>query len=283
MIVDCHVHLLPRAVQHDRARFVHLDPAFASLYSSEKAKLASEAEIIEYLDGSGIDRAVLLGFPWMDHDLIRQNNDEIWDFHQRYPGRTIPFAVLSPKGNKDDYLETEKTIAAGFAGIGELAMYYGGWNQENFETFSPFLDLAQKAAIPVMIHVNEPVGHQYAGKISVDFQGLLQAINGHPDLNFILAHFGGGIFFYGLMPEVSRILARTYLDTAASPYLYDFRVFEIACRIMGPEKVLFGSDFPLLPLSRYLRDLEKADLDETVRKGILGENVSKLLKKNFRD
>jgi len=53
--------------------------------------------------------------------------------------------------------------------------------------------------------------------------------------------------------------------------------------MVGPEKVLFGSDFPLLPLSRYLRDLEKADLDETVRKGILGENVSKLLKKNFRD
>ncbi len=282
MIIDCHVHLLPREVQQDRSLFSHRDFAFASLYSHEKAKLASGDQIIEYLDTSGIDRAVVFGFPWVDSDLIRRNNDEVWDFHQRYPDRVIPFAVLSPRGNEADSLEAERTIVDGFAGIGELAMYHGGWTAENLEAISTCLNVAEKAGAPVMIHVNEPVGHSYPGKIPVDFQGLLRLITACPDLNFILAHFGGGIFFYGLMPEVGKILTHTYFDTAASPFLYDFRVFEVACRILGPEKILFGSDFPLLSLPRYLKELDKTELDETIRDGILGKNILKLLGKDSR-
>jgi predicted TIM-barrel fold metal-dependent hydrolase len=142
--------------------------------------------------------------------------------------------------------------------------------------------VAEKTGAPVMIHVNEPVGHSYPGKIPVDFQGLLRLITACPDLNFILAHFGGGIFFYNLMPEVAKILSNTYFDTAAAPFLYDSRIFEVACRILGPEKILFGSDFPLLPLPRYLTELDKIQLDETVREGILGKNMLKLLDKHSR-
>jgi predicted TIM-barrel fold metal-dependent hydrolase len=282
MIIDCHVHLLPRDVQKDRSQFIHRDFAFASLYSSEKAKLASGEQIIEYLDKSAIDRAVVFGFPWVDSDLIRRNNDEVWDFHHRNPDRIIPFAVLSPRGNEADSLEAERTIADGFVGIGELAMYHGGWSPENLEAISPCLSVAEETGAPVMIHVNEPVGHSYPGKIPIDFQGLLRLISARPAVNFILAHFGGGIFIYGLMPEVGKILTHTYFDTAASPFLYDFRVFEVACRILGPEKIVFGSDFPLLSLPRYLKELDKTDLDETIRDGILGKNVLKLLGKDSR-
>ena len=56
----------------------------------------------------------------------------------------------------------------------------------------------------------------------------------------------------------------------------------MACRILGPEKILFGSDFPLLPLPRYLIELDKIQLDETVREGILGKNILKLLDKHSR-
>jgi len=132
-----------------------------------------------------------------------------------------------------------------------------------------------------MIHVNEQVGHPYPGKIPVDFQGLLHMIQANPNVDFILAHFGGGVFIYGLMPEIAKILSRTYLDTAASPFLYDYRIFEIACRIMGVEKIMFGSDYPLLPLARYLKELDKAGVDEKIRAGILGGNIQKLLERNI--
>lgn len=277
MIIDSHVHLLPRRVQEDRSPFCLSDAAFGSLYSSEKSKIASESDIIAYLDQSCIDQAIVFGFPWEDPDLVRENNDETWSFHQRHSDRIIPFAVLSSGRGEPALLEATRTLKGGFSGLGELAMYHHGWREADFEALSPSLQLAQMKHVPVIIHVNEPVGHQYPGKIPVDFQGLLRIIRTHSEVDFILAHFGGGVFFYALMPEIAETLARTYLDTAASPYLYDSRIFQIACDIMGPEKILFGSDYPLLPLKRYLKELDKAGIEGSTREGILGKNVMRVL------
>jgi uncharacterized protein len=276
MIVDSHVHLLPKRVRSDRTPFCQSDLAFGSIYSSEKAKLVSEDDIIAYLDASGIDQAVVFGFPWEDHDLVRENNDEIWEFHERHPDRVIPFAVLSTVGGERAYEEAFRTVTNGFAGIGELAMYHSGWSLEDFESLSPSLELAETWQVPVLIHVNEPVGHDYPGKIPVDFRGLLRIIKANPNVDFILAHFGGGMFVYALMPEIAKIMARTYVDTAASPYLYEARVFDVVSRIMGPDKILFGSDFPLLRLPRYEKQLNESGVDGSLRDGILGENFMKL-------
>ncbi len=279
MIIDSHIHMLPRRVRNDRTSFCEEDRAFGLLYSSKKARLASGEDIIGYLDESGIDKAVVFGFPWGSHDLVAENNDEIWDFHQRYPNRVIPFGVLSPIGGERICRETERVLSAGFAGIGELAMYRGGWTQADFEALNPVLKLAAEAGAPVLIHVNEPVGHHYPGKLPVDFAELLKMIESNPDVDFILAHFGGGVFIYALMPELRRVFAGTYLDTAASPFLYDPKIFDVACKIMGRDKILFGSDFPLLPLGRYLKDFERARLDGQLRMAILGENAARLLLK----
>ncbi len=279
MIIDSHIHLLPRKARRNRAAFCAKDAAFSTLYAKEKAKIASEDDIITYLDQSCIDKAVVFGFPWEDHEIVRMNNDEIWNFHAKRPDRIIPFAVLSTLGGDEAHKEAERTIDAGFAGLGELAMYRGGWSLADFEALTPSLEIAENAQVPVVIHVNEPVGHDYPGKIPVDFRGLVRLIKAHPDLDFILAHFGGGVFVYALMPEISKVLARTYLDTAAAPYLYKSKVLEIACDIMGFDKVLFGSDYPLLSLARYIKQLDVADLKLEIRRAILGGNVMKILER----
>ncbi|MFH1116269.1 MAG: amidohydrolase family protein [Pseudomonadota bacterium] len=279
MIIDSHVHLLPGRVQRDRTPFCHSDPAFGSIYSSNKAKLVSETDILQYMDRFDIAKAVVFGFPWEDPDLVRENNDEIWAFHQKHPERIIPFAVLSSGRREPSLREAARTLDGGFAGFGELAMYHHGWRLADFEALSPSLQLAQMKKVPVIIHVNEPVGHHYPGKIPVDFRGLLRIIKAHPEVDFILAHFGGGIFVYALMPEVAKILGRTYMDTAASPYLYDPKVFRVVADIMGPDKILFGSDYPLLPLNRYVEQLDKAGIDAVTRTKILGGNFAALLNK----
>lgn len=280
MIIDCHVHLLPRKVQADRAPFCHSDQAFGSIYSSDKAKIVAETDIVGYLDRSGIDKAVVFGFPWEDPDLVRENNDEVWAFHQRYADRIIPFAVLSSGDRESALPEAARAIEGGFRGLGELAMYHHGWRMADFEALGPCLHLAQTWQAPVLIHVNEPVGHHYPGKIPVDFQGLLQMIEEYPEVDFILAHLGGGLLFYALMPEIARILARTYVDTAALPFLYEARALEVACTILGPEKILFGSDYPLLSLQRYLKEMDKVSIDAKARRAILGENLLRILSRD---
>jgi len=276
MIIDCHVHLLQRQVQRDRTSFCSRDSAFGSMYGSQRARIASEKEIIEYLDRSHIDKAVVFGFPWKDHSMVTENNDAVWSFYQRWPDRIIPFAVLSATGGEKAHREAERTLSAGFAGLGELAVYQSGWSRENLEDFGPSLELARAYGVPVTIHVNDPVGHDYPGKMPVDFQALIGIIKANPDVDFILAHFGGGVFIYALMPEIAGVLTRTYLDTAASPFLYDNRIFDIASRVLGSQRILFGSDYPLLPLSRYLEALNLAGLDDGLRSAILGENAARL-------
>jgi hypothetical protein len=46
---------------------------------------------------------------------------------------------------------------------------------------------------------------------------------------------------------------------------------------VGADKVLFGTDFPLLRHQRLLRQVEQVGLDAEARQAILGENVARLL------
>lgn len=281
MIIDFHTHLLPKYVRENRSVFFDQDPAFKSLYSSPKARLASEEDIIGHMDESGIDQSVVFGFPWLSRELIERNNDEVWDFHQKYPDRIIPFAALSSSGADHMVLEASNRLAQGFRGLGELAVYAKGWDREALDALSPILHIADKNNSIVLIHINEPVGHRYPGKIDIDFQSLLEMIKGFPHLSFVLAHMGGGLFIYGLMPEIATIMENTYLDTAAAPFLYDPRIYKTASDLMGREKILFGSDFPLLGLPRYMRHIDSGNPDPDLKDAILGENAKRLLEKTI--
>ena len=75
-----------------------------------------------------------------------------------------------------------------------------------------------------------------------------------PDLKIVLAHWGGGLPFYALMPEVKTALANTWFDCAATPFLYKPEIFEHLADIVGFDKILFGTDWYM---SRLLCGLEK--------------------------
>ncbi len=282
MIIDCHTHLLPRQAQQDRTVFLQSDIAFMSLYSSPKARIVTTEDIIRYLDESGIDRAIVFGFPWENFDTVKQNNDEIWDFHQRYPERIIPFATFSLTERDMAYKESHRTLSSGFAGLGELSMYQVGWNLADFEALKPCLALAMNWQVPVIIHVNEPVGHQYPGKISVDVRALFKTMKSHPNLDIILAHFGGGFFIYSLMPEIGPTMKRVYVDTAAAPFLYDSRILTASIHALGEDNVLLGTDFPLLGISRYRKMLDEAEIQGCLRDKIMGANILGILERRLK-
>ncbi len=277
MIIDCHTHLLPRRVKTDRTECVMKDKAFGALFSSAKAKIASPEEILTYLDNSGVDKAVVFGFPWEDYETAAQNNDEIWDFHEKYPDRIIPFATFSMLDPGLAHKECSRALSGGFAGVGELAMYRNGWAAADLEALRPCLGIAEHLRVPVMIHVNEPVGHDYPGKIFVDLKALFKTVADFQEIDFILAHFGGGFFIYSLMPEIGTQMKRVYIDTAAAPFLYDSRIFSVAVQSLGEDKVLLGTDFPLLGFARYELMLDQANIHGYLRTKILGGNVQAIL------
>ncbi|MBW2168847.1 MAG: amidohydrolase family protein, partial [Deltaproteobacteria bacterium] len=93
-----------------------------------------------------------------------------------------------------------------------------------------------------------------------------------------LAHWGGGIFLYALMKkEVKEVLQNVWLDTAASPFLYTPEIYRIAGDIIGFEKIIFGTDYPLIKPQRYFNEMESAGLSSAAIEQITGLNAANLL------
>ncbi len=83
--------------------------------------------------------------------------------------------------------------------------------------------------------------------------------------------------FYALMPEVPEVLSNTYFDTAASTFLYRPEVFDAVAGLVGADKILFGTDYPLIPQRRLVQQVERSGLDAPAREAILGGNAARLL------
>ena len=141
----------------------------------------------------------------------------------------------------------------------------------------PIVDIIIKNNLIMLIHASEPVGHQYSGKGEATPDVLYNLITVFPDLKLVCAHWGGGLPFYALMPEVKAAMKNVYFDTAASPFLYAPQVYGQVAQLVGAEKILFGSDYPLISPRRFFKEIRGLDLSEEVKKKILGGNAQKLL------
>ena len=68
-----------------------------------------------------------------------------------------------------------------------------------------------------------------------------------------------------------------YFDTAASPFLYRPQIYHHVIQLVGADKILFGSDYPLMPPTRLLDEIKSLDLPEETVSLILSGNARKLL------
>jgi predicted TIM-barrel fold metal-dependent hydrolase len=140
------------------------------------------------------------------------------------------------------------------------------------------MSICRERGRPVLIHSNEPVGHDYPGKTPNTLAQIYRMIARFPANTIVLAHWGGGLFFFNLLKrEAKDRLRNVYFDTAASPFLYDPEIYRIAIQVVGIDKILFGSDFPLIFPARYFAELEAARLSDAERRQICGGNAARLL------
>jgi uncharacterized protein len=277
MIIDIHTHAFPNAVRQTRQRFFQNEPAFELLYASPKAVLAGASETIAMMDAQGVDKSVIFGFPWRNPDTFKRNNDYILEAVARYPDRLIGFCCLDPT-HRDAPAEVERCLRAGLSGVGELAFYASGIDAGCLESLDPIMALAKSYNRPVMLHTNEPVGHCYPGKSPNTLAQISTLVRRFSQNRIILAHWGGGIFFYALLKKQMRAeLANVWFDTAASPYLYRPDIYRLALEIAGTDKILLGSDFPLLEPQRYFKEMDQAGLTAEQRRAVCGDNAAGLL------
>ena len=142
---------------------------------------------------------------------------------------------------------------------------------------TPLVEVMRKYRLTMLTHDSEPVGHNYPGKGAVTPETLYPFITRFPDLPIVCAHWGGGLPFYALMPEVKQAMGNVFFDTAASPFLYTPEVYNQVVQLVGSDKVLFGTDYPLLTQSRLLNEIRSLNLAEETKSLILSGNAQRLL------
>ncbi|MBL7181393.1 MAG: amidohydrolase family protein [Pseudomonadota bacterium] len=277
MIIDFHTHIFPKTIRENREAYFPAEPAFKLLYSAPGSKLVGAQEIVAAMDQQGIDISVIFGFPWQNSQTSKEHNDYILEAVQRFPRRLVGFCCLDPF-SRDAASEALRCLEAGLCGIGELAFYQSGIEDNALEKLAPLMEICRDKDFPVLIHTNEPVGHLYPGKTPNTLRQIYNLIKRYQENTIVLAHWGGGIFFFNLLKkEVKASLEKVYFDTAASPFLYDGKIYRLAKEIVGLNKILFGSDFPLLVPARYFKELETSGLSTTEIEAICGLNAAKLL------
>ena len=273
--IDFHVHITPPEIAANWRKYAGQEPYLAMLAENPRYKTVCAEDVIAALDESQFDRAVIFGFGFKDTGLCRMVNDYVIEKVREFPQRLTGFIAVSPNDVGVEK-EIDRCHSAGLKGIGEIFPGNRGFAIDNAEETRALTGACIERDLPLIVHTNEPVGHTYLGKNNVGLQQIERFIAHSKGLRVILAHWGGGLLYYEAMPELREQFRNVYYDTAATPFLYNAEIYHAALALGLGEKILFGSDFPLLPPSRYIPALQTLPAD--ARNRILFANAQHLLK-----
>ena len=277
MVIDAHVHIFPKEFIEKRSEYASLDPTFAELYQQSKAKMITAEELLDYMDQTDTEQAIVHAIGWGTNRLCHIHNEYMAEVNAKYPKRLTALGCFNPKDWVGAENELRFCYEAGLKGIGELRADKQGFSLGDKELLYPFMRFMWKNNMFLSLHCSEPVGHHYDGKGSVWPQDVCIFLQAFPKLKTVLAHFGGGLCLYGLMPEVKDIFSNAVFDCATQPYLYDRTIYKVVIDILGEEKLVYGSDYPLLGIERYKEQM--SILPEKVRKKVFSENITQFLLK----
>jgi hypothetical protein len=277
VIIDFHTHIVPPAIKEKRDKYLGRDACFSLLYAEPKARLITAEELITAMDECAIDKSVILNLGWTSHELCVETNDYILETIDRFPKRLIGFCAIQPLTGDEAIKEMQRCARNGAKGIGEMRPDIQGFDLNDSSIMKPLIEEIIQHGLIFLTHTSEPVGHQYFGKGRITPEVIYPLIVNFPDLKLVCAHWGGGLPFYALMPEVGEALSNVYFDTAATPFLYKPQIFKQVADIIGSDKILFGSDYPLLSPKRIIDQLESAGFSRQDRVKILGGNAKRLL------
>jgi predicted TIM-barrel fold metal-dependent hydrolase len=274
VIVDAHVHILPDRVRDNVEVVAAQEPWFAACHARGE-RTASVESLVAAMDEHGVDRAVCFSWPFADPAMCAEANDYVAGAVRRHPDRLVGFGGVQPL-DADAAREVTRCAGLGLAGIGEMNADAQGWGLLD-EAVEPVVRASVEAGMPWTLHCSEPVGRQYPGRGSSTPDRVMAFAQRHPDLTLICAHLGGGLPLYSHIPEVRRACERLYFDTAAQPFVYEASVYRALIDGVGAERILLGSDHPLLDLPRYVAALDDAGIDDPARGLITGGNAARLL------
>jgi predicted TIM-barrel fold metal-dependent hydrolase len=274
MIIDSHVHILPARMREARDELAGADPWFDMCHQGARSIITAD-ELLATMDATGIDRSVCFGWPFEDPEHCAEANDHLIRVQRDHGDRLTCFATVSP-GRPGAVEELRRCAGEGLRGVGELNADAQGFDLSDTAA-DDVAGACNALGIPLVLHCSEPVGHDYPGKGTATPDKVAPFALRHPGLHLVCAHLGGGLPFYAHMPEVAELCRTLWFDTAAGPYLFAPTAYRAVIDLCGADRLLFGSDHPLLPARRYIDAFAQAELTPAERDLVMGGNAASLL------
>lgn len=275
-VIDAHTHAFPSEWVADRSAHLRADLWFGELYKAPDARMVDATGLLAAMDAAGVDQAIMCGWPWADPGRCREHNDYLAAASGESQGRLAWLGTVAP-GSMGAAAEAERCLGLGARGVGELNADAQGFDVASDGALLDIATVLEGAKRPLLLHASEPVGHRYPGKGTATPDRLLTFVANNPGLTLVLAHWGGGLPFYELMPEIAELTANVVYDSAASSYLYRSGVFRTVLDIVGEDRVLWGSDHPVLGMKTFLRKTRQGSMlgaDEMQK--VLGLNARRV-------
>lgn len=292
-MIDAHIHCFPDEPFSKSQLWAkaHQEQHWLNLVSPKNKRTLqtwnSKEKTLEVMAESKIDQVILLGWYWEHPSTCVWHNKLMASWLSSAPERFIAFASIYPNTEIISQLEFAKSL--GFRGVGELHPSIQKFS-ENKKDWFRMAEWCVQESWPLNIHVTESLNLPHSGYQKTPFNSYLELAMAFPELKIILAHWGGGIPFFEQNPKLKPLLKNTYYDTAASPLLYDISIFKNVLSMVGVEKIVFGSDYPLklypkktnqAHIQTFIKDIEdNAGLSEEDLESIFEKNILRILSKH---
>jgi predicted TIM-barrel fold metal-dependent hydrolase len=246
VIIDCHVHVNPPADGERPGEY-----------------------LLPFADRMGIDKLCLSridGNQQPTPEQIEAANDLTWDAVRAFPDRFIGFCYLNPCYLYHSLEEVERCLSRG--PFGGIKLWVSMWSDQ--PNLDPIAERAAELGVPVLQHTWIKI----TGNLPFEPEPrhLAALAERHPDTRFIMAHSGGN-------------WERGYKTIAHLPNVYgelaggdpEMGQAEMAVRLLGPDRVVWGSDAVGRSFASQLAKVTGADLAEEDKAAILGGNMERLL------
>jgi hypothetical protein len=243
---------------------IHVHHTWTKLAERPDYQLARTRELARL---SGVERVLLLttGARTTPEDL-RERNECTLRLAASDPHFFLPAMYLCPEHGAAAVREEALRGAA----AGMLAIKAGLGERASDPLVNPIAAIAAELNVPILFHAwYKTVEAEEHESTAADVADLARR---HPDTRIIMAHLTGvgrrGVQDVEDLPNVS-------VDTSGG--WYDSEMVEYAVRHLGPDRVLFGSDFPGRDYAPQIGRVEGTNLPNEVKEKILWRNAAAAL------
>ena len=237
--------------------------AHSGRWSSYALSGGTPDAFVRVMDDAGVDK---IAVNCIFYGNARRGNDVSASFVRAYPDRFIGAGYVTPRYPKEMIPELERCFGQlDFKFLKVYPVYYD--KPLDHPDFYPIYQWCDERSVVIMSH------SQYEHKTRPYRFAILA--EKYPNVTWVLAHSGNDMNGQIEAVEAARSAPNMYLETCTS--MSEHGTIEFLVDGIGEDRVLYGSDMPILDARHQLGRIVTADISDEAKRKILGLNAIELL------